>query len=55
MFNHWSMKSRITPMALQVHRGLPAITKPFELNELRRQRRNDVAVSGLARIPDRVS
>jgi hypothetical protein len=55
MFNHWSMKSRITPMALQVHRGLPAITKPLELNELRRQRRNDVAVSSLARIPDRFS
>jgi hypothetical protein len=35
--------------------GLPAIRKPFELNEVRRQRRNDVAVSGLARIPDRVS
>ena len=42
-------------MALQVHRGLPAIRKPFELNELRRQRRNDVAVSSLARIPDRFS
>src|ERR1700682_5389184 len=49
------MKSRITAMALQVHRGLPAIRKPFELNELRRQRRNDVAVSPLARIPDRFS
>jgi hypothetical protein len=35
--------------------GLPAIRKPFELNELRRQRRNDVAVSSLARIPDRFS
>jgi hypothetical protein len=34
---------------------LPAIKKPFELNELRRQRRNDVAVSSLARIPDRFS
>ena len=34
---------------------LPAIWKPVELNELRRQRRNDVAVSGLARIPGRVS
>ena len=32
--------------------GLPAIKKPFELNELRRQRRNDVAMSSLARIPD---
>jgi hypothetical protein len=49
------MKSRITAMAPQVHRGLPAIRKPFELNELRRQRRNDVAVSSLARIPDRFS
>ncbi len=29
--------------------------KPFELNEVRRQRRNDVAVSPLARIPDRFS
>jgi hypothetical protein len=29
--------------------------KPFELNEVWSQRRNDVAVSGLARIPDRVS
>ena len=35
--------------------GLPAIRKPFELNEVRRPRRNDVAVSGLARVPDRVS
>jgi len=42
-------------MALQVHRGLPAIRKPFELNELRMQRRHDVAVSSLARIPDRFS
>jgi hypothetical protein len=42
-------------MALQVHRGLPAIRKPFELNELRTQRRNDVAMSPLARIPDRFS
>jgi hypothetical protein len=49
------MKSRITAMALQVHRGLPAIRKPVELNELRRQRRNDVAMSSLARIPDRFS
>jgi hypothetical protein len=32
-----------------------AIRKPFELNELRRQRRNDVAVRPLARIPDRFS
>jgi len=40
---------------VQAHRGLPAIRKPFELNELRRQRRNDVAVSSLARIPDRFS
>jgi hypothetical protein len=38
------MKSRIA-----------AISKPFKLNEVRRQRRNDVAVSPLARIPDRVS
>jgi hypothetical protein len=44
-----------TAMALQVHWGLPAVKKPFELNELRRQRRNDVAVSSLARIPDRFS
>ena len=29
--------------------------RQFELNEVRRQRRNDVAESGLARIPDRVS
>jgi hypothetical protein len=35
--------------------GLAEIRKPFELNEVQRQRRNDVAVSGLARIPDRVS
>jgi hypothetical protein len=35
--------------------GLPAIRKPFELNELRRQRRNEVAVNSLARIPDRFS
>ena len=28
---------------------------PFELNEVRRQRCNDVAVSPLARIPDRFS
>jgi hypothetical protein len=27
---------------IQLHRGLPAIRKPFELNELRRQRRDDV-------------
>ena len=40
---------------VQVHRGLPAIRKPFELNEVRKQRRHDVAVSPLARIPDRVS
>jgi hypothetical protein len=33
--------------------GLPPIRKPFKLNEVRRQRRNDVAVSPLARIPDR--
>ena len=44
-----------TAMALQVHRGLPAIRKPIELNELWRQRRNDVAVSPLARVPDRFS
>jgi len=25
---------------------LPAIRKPFELNEIRRQRRNDVAAKG---------
>jgi hypothetical protein len=30
---------------VQAHRGLPAIRKPFELNELRRQRRHDVALS----------
>jgi hypothetical protein len=41
--------------AIQVHRGLPAIREPFELNELRRQCRNDAAVSRLARIPDRFS
>jgi hypothetical protein len=27
---------------VQMHRGLPAIRKPFELNELRRQRRDEV-------------
>jgi hypothetical protein len=41
--------------AFMVHRGLPAIRKPFELNEVWRQRRNDVAVSPLARIPDSFS
>jgi hypothetical protein len=53
--NQLCMTSRITAMALQVHRGLPAIRKSFELNELRRQRRNDVAVSPLAGVPDRFS
>ena len=37
------------------HDGMPAIRKSFELNKLRRQRRNDVAVNSLARIPDRFS
>ena len=49
------MKSRITAMARSGASGLPAIRKPFELNEVRRQRCNDVAVSPLARIPDRFS
>jgi hypothetical protein len=34
--------------------GIAGNRKPFELNEVRRLRRNDVAVGGLARIPDRV-
>jgi hypothetical protein len=38
----------LPPWRVQVHRGLPAIRKPFELNEVWRQRRNDVAVSGVA-------
>jgi hypothetical protein len=42
-------------MARQVYRGMRAVRKPFELNELRRQRRNDIAVSPLASIPDRFS
>ena len=40
---------------VQVHRGLPAIRKPFELDQVLRQRRHDVAVSPSARIPDRLS
>jgi len=35
--------------------GIAAIWKPVELNELRRQCCNDVALSPLARIPDRFS
>ena len=42
-----SRLSKLPPWRVQVHRGLPAIRKPFELNEVRRQRLNDVAVSGL--------
>ena len=42
-------------MACSGASGLPAIRKPVDLNELRRQRCNDVAVSSLARIPDRFS
>ena len=37
-----------TAWRVQVHRGLPAIRKPFELNELRMQRRHDVAASSVS-------
>jgi hypothetical protein len=49
------VKSWITAMARSGASGLPAIRKPFELNEVRRQRRNHVTVSPLACIPDRFS
>jgi hypothetical protein len=49
------MKSRIAAMARSDASGIAGIRKPFELNEVQKQRRNDIAVSGLARIPDRVS
>jgi hypothetical protein len=45
----------LPPWRAQVHPGLPEIRKPFGLNQVRRQRRYDVAVSPLARIPDRFS
>jgi hypothetical protein len=49
------LKSRITAMARSGASGIAGVRKPFELNELRMQRRHDVAVSSLARIPDRFS
>jgi hypothetical protein len=48
-------KSRRFIAAPKLTVQVPAIREPFELNELRRQRRHDVAVSPLARIPDRFS
>jgi hypothetical protein len=46
-----SLKSRITAVARSGASGIAG----FELNQVRRQRRNDVAASPLARIPDRFS
>ena len=48
-------KSRRFIAAPKLTVQVPAIREPFELNELRRQRRHDVAVNPLARIPDRFS
>ena len=48
-------KSRRFIAAPKLTVQVPAIREPFELNELRRQRRHDVAASPLVSIPDRFS
>src|SRR5207244_11732421 len=48
-----SVVDEITAMTRSGASGIAGeIRRPFELNKLRRQRRNDVAVNSLARIPD---
>ena len=54
-FSHCWMKSRITAMARSGASGTAGNKETIRKNEVRRQRCNDVAVSPLARIPDRFS